>query len=117
MISGESGSGKTETCFELEKLGFRFLADDAVELLTDGSAIFGRPIKATAGIAHRKTFGFVAIKSDIEPVHVRCEMLIDETYPFSHFLMGQSDIVHRRIEKCAAFRAAEQIHTLVKGLV
>ena len=117
MISGDSGSGKTETCFELEKLGFRFVADDAVEFLVDSNVVYGRRSDVIAGIANRKGIGLFEISNETEPVKIVLEVALDENYPMCHFLMSQNDIVRERIEECAPFRAAEQIHILVKGLV
>lgn len=109
MISGDSESGKTETCFDLVESGFEFVADDAVEFFTDGKTIFGRPTEHNQAIAYRRDSGFVVLPANNDAVPIRFEFVIDKSDPICNFDLFQYDVQQVAMGDIDAKRYAQEI--------
>lgn len=57
LLTGESGTGKSDTALSLLERGHQLVADDAVELHADGAAVYGRAPAALAGLLEIRGLG------------------------------------------------------------
>ena len=59
MLVGDSGTGKTECSLKLAERGYRWIADDAVEIERRGDLLYGRSHELTKGLINIKNRGIV----------------------------------------------------------
>ncbi len=59
MLTGESGTGKTECSLELVGRGHRWIADDAVEVERRGDSLYGRSDELVKCLINRRSRGIV----------------------------------------------------------
>lgn len=62
MLVGDSGTGKTECSLKLAERGYRWIADDAVEIERRGDLLYGRSHELTKGLINIKNRGIVEAK-------------------------------------------------------
>ena len=61
LITGESGSCKSQCAFDLIRKGHQLVADDVVEVFESGGALCGRPTEFTRGLMEVRGLGIVDI--------------------------------------------------------
>lgn len=57
LLTGESGTGKSDTALRLLERGHHLVADDAVELSADAAALYGRAPAALTGLLEVRGLG------------------------------------------------------------
>jgi hypothetical protein len=62
LITGKSGVGKSEAAWELLEKGYRFVADDIVELRRIGNSIYGNACKESKGFMEARGLGIINVK-------------------------------------------------------
>lgn len=126
VITGESGVGKTSVCLELENLGHRFVADDAVEIWLSGNDVVGGPPKQTAGIVSIRDFGLVRRSSLSDTITQFAAIPIGSVIELHAIGSDSSDdsisglldsVPFSRFDNCDVVKTARSIETHVKALI
>ncbi|HPD93004.1 MAG: serine kinase [Rhodobacter sp.] len=61
LILGPSGAGKSQLALALIGLGAELVADDRVQLMGDGGALFARPPRTIAGLIEARGLGLLRL--------------------------------------------------------
>ncbi|TMV03695.1 serine kinase [Ruegeria sediminis] len=78
LIVGRSGSGKSSLALQMMALGAELVADDRVELSTEGEQVMARAPKAIAGLIEARGLGLLRAQP-AGPVPLALVLDLDET--------------------------------------
>tara|TARA_R100000501_G_scaffold10060_1_gene19785 strand:+ start:67531 stop:67956 length:426 start_codon:yes stop_codon:yes gene_type:complete len=70
LLTGPSGSGKSDLALQLIDRGAMLVADDQVELSVDDDRLFGACIAGFSGMIEVRGIGIVRLDAVAEPVHL-----------------------------------------------
>jgi HPr kinase/phosphorylase len=82
VITGESGSGKTECACKLTERGHVWIADDAVEVEKRGALLYGRSQGIVKHLIDIKSIGLIDAKQHFDPASIRDETVVDLVIEF-----------------------------------
>lgn len=77
VITGESGTGKTECACKLTEIGHAWIADDAVEVERKNNMLYGRSQDIVRHLIDIKYTGIIDAKQHFGPASIRDETVID----------------------------------------
>ena len=76
LITGASGSGKSDLTLRLLARGWRLVADDRVRLWTSGGRLYGRAPEALAGLVEARGLDIVSLpRLEVAPVSLAADCL------------------------------------------